>query len=316
MKRFLGMKVMRGTLLLASMILVFACGRDETMASKSAAAYREAQAKGTPVTGGHEHGGHEAATASATGTMDHSAHGTGADPHAGHDMTATGTADHAAHGSMSATDHAAMGHGAVGDAHAAHGTARGAMVDHGAHTATGGAMDHAQHGSSGRTTAGHEAHGTTTGSAAHDQHAGMQHSTPTAATDPHAQHRQPTAPTTHAGHGAMQQQSAGAPSIVLKAPTTNAEIARTQPAATLRPDDFDAPAPIAVAEAQKAAAGGGGHTGHGAPSNTTADPHAGHGSASGASQQTIYTCPMHPEVTSTTPGTCPKCGMTLVKKEK
>ena len=30
--------------------------------------------------------------------------------------------------------------------------------------------------------------------------------------------------------------------------------------------------------------------------------------------QTIYTCPMHPEVTSPKPGTCPKCGMALVKK--
>src|SRR2546426_11265287 len=27
---------------------------------------------------------------------------------------------------------------------------------------------------------------------------------------------------------------------------------------------------------------------------------------------TIYTCPMHPEVRSTSPGTCPKCGMKLV----
>lgn len=28
-----------------------------------------------------------------------------------------------------------------------------------------------------------------------------------------------------------------------------------------------------------------------------------------------YTCPMHPEVFSPTPGRCPKCGMTLVPKE-
>ena len=28
-----------------------------------------------------------------------------------------------------------------------------------------------------------------------------------------------------------------------------------------------------------------------------------------------YTCPMHPEVHQDKPGQCPKCGMTLVKKE-
>jgi hypothetical protein len=31
--------------------------------------------------------------------------------------------------------------------------------------------------------------------------------------------------------------------------------------------------------------------------------------------KSIYTCPMHPEVQSEAPGSCPKCGMTLVKKE-
>jgi histidinol phosphatase-like enzyme len=29
---------------------------------------------------------------------------------------------------------------------------------------------------------------------------------------------------------------------------------------------------------------------------------------------TVYTCPMHPEVTSDKAGKCPKCGMALVKK--
>jgi hypothetical protein len=75
-------------------------------------------------------------------------------------------------------------------------------------------------------------------------------------------------------------------------------MARVNPGATLRPDAFDAPAPAAVAEAAKAA-GGGGHAGH--------------------SMNVVYTCPMHPEVRSATPGNCPKCGMTLVQaveKEK
>lgn len=28
----------------------------------------------------------------------------------------------------------------------------------------------------------------------------------------------------------------------------------------------------------------------------------------------IYTCPMHPEITSDKPGKCPKCGMELIQK--
>jgi hypothetical protein len=36
----------------------------------------------------------------------------------------------------------------------------------------------------------------------------------------------------------------------------------------------------------------------------------------GLDEAPVFTCPMHPDVKSGTPGTCPKCGMTLVKKEK
>src|SRR5713226_7556815 len=32
--------------------------------------------------------------------------------------------------------------------------------------------------------------------------------------------------------------------------------------------------------------------------------------------QPLYTCPMHPEVRSSSPGTCPKCGMKLVPGDK
>ena len=34
------------------------------------------------------------------------------------------------------------------------------------------------------------------------------------------------------------------------------------------------------------------------------------------SNMKLYTCPMHPEVKSEKPGKCPKCGMDLEKKKK
>ena len=235
MMRFPGMNLMRRLLVLPSLLVVLACGRNETTASKSAAAHHEGQAKGTVDHSTHGAVDHSTHGSSTHGTVDHSTHA---------------TVDHSTHGSRPATDHAAM--------------------DHSAHGAT------------------------TRGSAAHDRHAGMQHgtATPTTAADPHAHHRQPAAPaaaaTTHTGHGAVTP-----PASAPQARATSAEIARTEPSPALRQDDFDAPAATSIAEARKAAGG-----------------------ETGTSDQAIYTCPMHPEVTSATPGSCPKCGMTLVKKEK
>lgn len=60
--------------------------------------------------------------------------------------------------------------------------------------------------------------------------------------------------------------------------------------------------------------GGHDHSGHATPTpkpaatpKPTATPHDhGHPKA-----ETVYSCPMHPEVRDTKPGSCPKCGMTL-----
>lgn len=56
-----------------------------------------------------------------------------------------------------------------------------------------------------------------------------------------------------------------------------------------------------------------------APAAGTLDPHAGHSMAASAdagSGETVYVCPMHPEVTSTKPGSvCPKCGMKMVPEK-
>jgi heavy metal-binding protein len=50
---------------------------------------------------------------------------------------------------------------------------------------------------------------------------------------------------------------------------------------------------------------------HGAPSGAAP----GGGASSLGGQAVAYTCPMHPEVVSPTPGQCPKCGMNLVPKK-
>nr|WP_290997410.1 heavy metal-binding domain-containing protein [Hyphomicrobium sp.] len=50
------------------------------------------------------------------------------------------------------------------------------------------------------------------------------------------------------------------------------------------------------------------------PGKVMQEDHAGHGDMKHAGEAVEYTCPMHPEVVSKEPGTCPKCGMTLVPR--
>jgi hypothetical protein len=50
------------------------------------------------------------------------------------------------------------------------------------------------------------------------------------------------------------------------------------------------------------------------PASPTVTPAPSSASPSSADAGVTYTCPMHPEVQSNTPGRCPKCGMTLVPK--
>jgi hypothetical protein len=120
-----------------------------------------------------------------------------------------------------------------------------------------------------------------------------------------------------------------------KPSTEPVAVATGQPAITLRPDALDSPAPTSVQDAQRSAEmaegmGGmegmaemAGHGGHGEGTYRHVDAGRGHEEhsqheppAGGTEEATIYACPMHPEVTSKTPGTCPKCGMTLVKRRR
>jgi hypothetical protein len=54
------------------------------------------------------------------------------------------------------------------------------------------------------------------------------------------------------------------------------------------------------------------------PAAATAKPaagHDGHSMPTPNSAEAVYSCPMHPEVKQASPGSCPKCGMTLVKRK-
>ena len=64
-----------------------------------------------------------------------------------------------------------------------------------------------------------------------------------------------------------------------------------------------------------------GHEGHSMPGMTAPDPKAspepsyeGHTTPEAGAASETYTCLMHPQVAAKAPGSCPICGMTLVKK--
>jgi hypothetical protein len=222
----------RTAIVLASVtILSFtlvACGGKETVASRSAEALRQAQEKGTPIGSGH--GGHDAA-----GTGDH--HG-----------EAETTGHHAAvagmdHSTMAGMDHSKMQHGQQPMAGMDH-----SAMQHGQQSMAG--MDHSQmqHGQQPAAGMDHAAMGHGQQPAAGMDHSQMQHGQQPAA-----------AGMDHSQMPGMQHVPAAVAPVT--PPTSNAEMQRLRPAATLKSDPFDAPAPLAVAETNKARQGGG-HEGH------------------------------------------------------
>ena len=244
---------------LVALAVLIGCGREESVASKSAAAFQEAQKEGKTFAGaGHDHGAGQA----------HDTHG------AAGPAPAQGGEHH--HSTAPEADHSAMGHG-------------------GGHSAEG------------HATAQHEGHASP--SAGHG----------------HTGHPQPTAP--GHDHGAVQpaapgHEHAGHPAPGGGTPSRPVADLPAQPASILRPDPLDAPAATSVLDAQRAgemnqAMNGahGGHGGHGAGTYRHVD--AGRNDDGAAGEETVlYVCPMHPEVTSKTPGSCPKCGMTLVERRE
>jgi hypothetical protein len=208
--------------------LVAGCGGKQSVASKSAEAYREAVARGIPV-GTGEHGGHandHAAASSGMAGMAHAAmpgmeHMTTSG--GAHDMSKMPGMQHGStagmasmpgmqHGSMSSMDQSKMQHGSMAGMNNMPGMAHGSMAG----------MDHSttQHGSM----------------AGMNNMPGMQHGS-------------------MAGMGNMAGMHHGAGTtttpVVLGAPTSSSGIAKLNPSATLQEDQFDRPAPVAQPEAAK-----------------------------------------------------------------
>lgn len=269
------------------------CDREPSVASKSAAAFREAQKKGeTFEDSGHSHG-HGAMTSGGAAPEESAP---------GHD-----------HGQGQAETAPAMGHG--GEAHGA------------SHTGPAGHSGRAgmDHGQSGQDRAGHAGHAmqpTQSGQTGHSGHEG---------------HAEPADQNEHAGHDMSPQSPSAA------APLT---VSPGQPAKTLVPDPLDAPVATSVVDSQRSAEMAeemsGGHGAHGAGTYRQTDAGRGPERHEGSEPQTpghegrqrgdhsdhgahdeneneaaaAYVCPMHPEVTSATPGKCPKCGMDLVKRRQ
>jgi hypothetical protein len=147
---------------------------------------------------------------------------------------------------------------------------------------------------------------------------------------PHGQHGRKTpgeASPTSMEHGSMQhgmQHGETTSQAEGMTEVRQVEAYPGQEASTREPDSLDAPAPTSVRDAARSAemAKMMASPGHAMAHGAYVHQDVGRGPAPmqhdmpGLDEAPVFTCPMHPDVKSGTPGTCPKCGMTLVKKEK
>jgi hypothetical protein len=241
------------------------CRRNQTTASRSAAAFDATGGKTAspePGSEGAAHGGHAAPTSASPAAgaalegMAAPNSGTSADPMAGMDHSRMGGSGGTASGSMAGMDHSRM---------------RGAARPQ---TGSMAGMDHSHMGAS---------RGTASGSMAEMDHSQMPMSS------------QPT-PADHVAMGHGPAPTARAPEV------TSATAQPGAPTATLTRDALDAPAPTAIEEASRAESMAGHAMSHGtyrqvdagrpevpitspaagrqqqsAPDDAPADPHAGHG---------------------------------------
>lgn len=296
--------------------LMIGCGGGHTTASKSAAEFDEAQRKGVAPGGGEGHGEHgQAADAQhppAAGNAPESA-GMGGMDHSGMSaMKGSPPAGQVRADSMPGMDHSGMaGMGGAGRPRSPAGHSNMAAMDHSRMPARSGAQ------------AGHPGHatGATGGGQPHAGHvAGATAAIQQTATAPSM------SAVDHSSMAGMDHSQMGhAPGTVASRETVERPAAVAvpgQPAATLRPDGIDSPAPTAVREAARSAemaaemAGGGHGMQHGTYSQvdagredvTSSSPrgHEGHGAASptaapSADPHRVHTAPPTPQQVAPTP---------------
>lgn len=137
---------------------------------------------------------------------------------------------------------------------------------------------------------------------------------------PHCRGRDPFSPLTQGNTMNMLNFSGGFVLSLLLACSAGPEPVANSPHDPSSPAAAEAATPSHLAGAEEGAppAGNAESAGSEHPAPAT-EPHAGHGShgsaATQGSAEVAYTCPMHPEVVSKTPGVCPKCNMNLVPKK-
>lgn len=285
-----------------------------TMAGEGMIDHSAHSSSGTAAATADPHAGHAMPPPATAGTpaMDHSRHAPSPDEgHTGHATTGADPSGHARHSTATASGSR--------DAHSDHGREAAETADvHAGHAATGSTARETQASTSRSAAASHSAHAAQPSHAAHA-------TTPQQLPDPHAAHRMTTpadadAPTTtdrrsvpagHAAHAASTPAAADPHAAHTSGEVTALAGAvvfeQPAPAATLQPDAIDHPQPLAVAAAARGAFGM--HAPVGTEDHTmhTNEP---------SGENVTYACPMHPEVTSDRPGTCPKCGMALEPVEE
>lgn len=284
---------------LVALVALVGCEGEPSVASRSAAAFREAQDKGETFEGAEHSHGHGAMTPGSGHTAPEApAAAPPEEASLGHDHGEAGAPSVESQHVHGAHPGGAPAQGAPGAAAAAHST-----MGHGSSESGAQAGRHATPGRSG--SSGHEA-----GSPGHPGgHAGMDHERSPAATSETADHAghdvmpprtppagNPPASGGHAGHAPSPGDMA--PNVAVAVPAT---VSPGQPAATLRPDALDAPAATSVVDAQRSAEmaeemrGGshGGHGSHGGGTYRQIDAGRGPGAYQGSEEQAPGAEPHH-----------------------